>query len=189
MAGISGPGNCTICNHQNRKEFELRIARGDHFQAIADLAGCTHVAIRNHFTNNHCELNILEFREWMQQNGSTPVQLEKRRETFLEKVLAQPEEINQQMVSATLLMCANEAHEILQLMKEKEDYRGSIAAIEALRRTTMDLTTLHSLKTDSKQQETIDDSVDVQALRESILEAVRQRRGDTPGQITHHPLR
>lgn len=189
MANYGGAGNCATCSHPDRWELEFRLLRGDTYQTIADLVGVTNAAVRNHVESGHVQINVANFRKWMQSNGPAPLKdVEKRKQSFLEKVLAQPQEITQQMVSATLLLCANEAHEILQLMRDKDDYRGSIGAIEALRRTTMDLSALHSLKSDGKAEEVID-SADVANLRSSILEAVQAKMGDTPGIINHRPLR
>lgn len=165
--------SCVVCDSPNSFELDCRILRGDTWDDVATRAGVTPMTIKRHLDAGHIKLDPTHLREWMQKNHR-PIgkQLERART----QALAKPDEkVTVDMVNATLLSLAQHGMRLLNKMEESEDYRGSVQAIESLRRTAMDLATMNNLRGHEQKEAT--ESVDVSALRQSILDQIQRPKG------------
>jgi hypothetical protein len=167
-----------------RLEIEGRYLRGDTLASLADLAEVTLMTVKRHFDNGHYTLKQQQVRAWMEKHAASPSKaIERARTMEIEKApVLTPEDI-----SARLLALERYAMRVLASLEADSDYRGSIQAVEALRRLTSDLATVNGAGRPAQDPDA-HESVDTRALRESI-EAMFKKGHDSPDSVPWQPLR
>lgn len=167
--------SCIVCDlpSEKRLEVEARLIRGDTFESTAVVAGCNLMTVRAHMDKGHVTPDTRQLRDWMQKHGPGPIekQLEKARTTALAQIDQSPT-ITQEDINRRLLVLERYGHMVLQRIESSADPndRTAIMGLESLRRLCADLASLNGIK-GNNPADTVE-SIDVQALRQSILESV-----------------
>jgi hypothetical protein len=178
-------GTCLVCDLPDEKRWEVdaRIIRGDTHESVGTLAGANLLTVKRHLDNGHVRIDPHKLRGWMQKNVHSIKSIERARTAEIEKAPT----LTPADISARLLALERYAMRVLASLEADSDYRGSIQAVEALRRLTSDLATVNGAGKPAQDPSDFE-SVDTKQLREGILEMFRKGQG-SPETLPWQPLR
>jgi hypothetical protein len=175
-------GDCLICDKGYAAEVNYRLARNDPLNYIAEKIGTSAQNIINHRSRGHIPEWVEPLAEWNQKHKDAR-QIEVARKLEIEKAPT----LTPADISARLLALERYAMRVLSSLEADADFRGSIQAVEALRRLTSDLATVNGAGKPAQDPSDYE-SVDTKQLREGIEEMFRKGHG-SPDTVPWQPLR
>jgi len=179
---------CKRCDSPEEIAFHTKAMwrNGYSYQQIEDATGINYEPVRLCAVAGHMgDEEDTRIREWARKkfglDGRTTAGVAKRTATAVAKREA---EDPRERALNRLWVLEEHGIQLLKKMEQDEDFRGSVAAIEAVRRLVMDTARIENILTNKPNEEPTE-SVDTRALRESIMESFHQAKGALPRETSY----